>query len=49
VLATEPKEAPSVAPALAPRLQLNPASLGVIESLEAMETEVDAALFAVTP
>jgi tetratricopeptide (TPR) repeat protein len=49
VLATEPKEAPSVAPALAPRRQLNPASLGVIESLEAMETEVDAALFAVTP
>jgi hypothetical protein len=49
VLATEPKEAPSIAPAPVQRRQLNRASLGVIESLEAMETEVDAALFAVTP
>lgn len=49
VLATEPKEAPQVAPTQLPRRKLNPASLGVIESLEAMETEVDAALFAVTP
>jgi tetratricopeptide (TPR) repeat protein len=47
VLATEPKEA--AAPTRAPRRQLNSASLGVIESLEAMETEVDAALFAATP
>jgi len=50
VLATEPKEAP-VSPAAAPaaRRQLTRASHSVIESLEAMETEVDAALFAATP
>jgi hypothetical protein len=47
VLATEPKETP--APARAPRRELQPKSLEVIESLEAIETEVDAALFAVTP
>ena len=49
VLATEPRETPSIAPAAAERRQLNRESLEVIESLEAMETEVDAALFAVTP
>lgn len=49
VLATEPKEAPVAPRRTAERHQLTDASLSVIESLEAMETEVDAALFAVTP
>lgn len=48
VLATEPKEVP--APVTGPsRKHLNRASLSVIESLEAMETEVDTALLAATP
>jgi tetratricopeptide (TPR) repeat protein len=48
VLATEPKEAAAAKPAAA-RRRLTRESLNVIESLEAMETEVDAALLVLTP
>ena len=47
VLATEPKEA--AASPMPERRPLERASLQVIESLEAMEAEVDAALLALTP
>jgi len=49
VLATEPKAIPATQPAVTVRKHLTTASLNVIESLEAMEAEVDAALFAATP
>jgi hypothetical protein len=49
VLATEPKDTAQAAPTPTQRRHLNRASLAVIESLEAMDTEVDAALFAATP
>jgi tetratricopeptide (TPR) repeat protein len=49
VLATEPKQAPAIRSAVASRQHLTSASLNVIESLEAMETEVEAALYATTP
>ena len=48
VLATEPKEAAAAKPAAA-RRRLTRESLNVIESLEALETEVDAALLVPTP
>jgi tetratricopeptide (TPR) repeat protein len=49
VLATEPKATPAIQPVVTARKHLTSASLNVIESLEAMETEVDAALYAATP
>ena len=49
VLATEPKATPAIQPVVTAREHLTSASLNVIESLEAMETEVDAALYAATP
>jgi tetratricopeptide (TPR) repeat protein len=49
VLATEPKATPAIQPVVTARKHLTSASLNVIESLEAMETGVDAALYAATP
>jgi tetratricopeptide (TPR) repeat protein len=49
VLATEPKDAPVESKPAATRRDLTRESLNVIESLEAMESEVDAALLALTP
>jgi tetratricopeptide (TPR) repeat protein len=49
VLATEPKDTQATKESAASRRKLTTASLNVIQSLEAMETEVDAALFALTP
>ena len=46
VLATEPKETPAAGKPAASRRDLTRESMSVIESLEAMESEVDAALLA---
>ena len=49
MLATEPKDAPAEHKPAASRRHLTRESLSVIESLEAMESEVDAALLVLTP
>jgi len=49
VLATEPREVQATGKSAGARRQLTRESLNVIESLEAMETEVDSALLALTP